>query len=66
MVTITYPRIYHRKIRGDGSKGFVLEGRILSIEGVPSACKTGEFALNRIIGQHPLRLLVAPISLAEV
>lgn len=60
VVTITYPRIYHRKLRGNGSKGFTLEGRILSIDGMPPAYgKVGEFALNRIVGHHPLRMLVA-------
>lgn len=57
-VTINHARIYHRRIRGDGSKGFVLEGRILSIDGAPPAYgKNGEFALTRIIGSHPIRLL---------
>lgn len=59
VVSIVHPAIFHRKIRGDGSKGFVLEGRILSIDGLPPARRyqTGEFALTRIIGRHPIRLL---------
>jgi len=58
IVTVSTPRIYHHRFRGNGSKGFTLEGRILSIDGrLPAYGKVGEFALNRIIGQHPLRLL---------
>lgn len=60
LVTITRPRIYHRRIRGDGSKGFVLEGLVQSIDGLSPACRNqfSEFALNRVIGQHPIRLLM--------
>lgn len=58
-MAVSAPRIYHRRIRGNGSKGFMLEGRLLSIDGMPTVRKVGEFALSRIVGQHPLRLLVA-------
>lgn len=59
MVTVSGCCIYHRRIRGDGSKGFTLEGLVQSIDGLPPAHKNfiGEFALSRIIGHHPLRML---------
>jgi hypothetical protein len=58
-VNMTHPRIYHRPQRGDGSKGFVLDGIVLSIDGLlpPHRTYYGEFALNRIVGHHPVRLL---------
>ncbi len=58
-VTMTHPRIYHRPIRGAGAKGFILDGEILSIDGLrPDAGnRRGEFALSRIIGQNSLRML---------
>jgi hypothetical protein len=60
-VTLTHPQIYHRRLRGDGSKGFVLEGVVLSIDGLPPSHRNyiGEFALNRIVGQMPVHLLAA-------
>lgn len=60
-VTLTHLNIYHRRLRGNGSKGFVLEGRVLSINGLPPAHRNyiGEFALTRIVGRHPIRLLTA-------
>jgi hypothetical protein len=63
-VTLTNPRIYHRRLRGDGSKGFVLEGKILSIDGLRPAgiAKHGEFALTRIVGHHPVRLLAESVA----
>lgn len=58
-VSLTHPRIYHRPMRGAGSKGFMLDGLILSIDGLPPAHRNyhGEFAVNRIIGQNSLRML---------
>ena len=57
-VVITGPNIWHRRHRGNGSKGFVLEGRIVSMDGEPTAYgKWGEFALNRIVGRSPIRAL---------
>ncbi len=58
-VTLTWPNIYHRRLHGDGSKGFMLEGTVLSLDGLPPSHRNyhGEFALTRIIGRHPMRLL---------
>ena len=57
-VTITNPNIWHRRLSGNGSKGFMLEGRIISIDGAPTAYgRVGIFALTRIVGQHTVRLL---------
>lgn len=59
MVTMRQARIYHRPMRGAGSKGFILEGVILSINGLPPSHRNqwGEFAVNKIIGQHSLQML---------
>ena len=58
-VSLTRPRIYHRPVRGAGSKGFMLDGTILSIDGLPPSHRGmwGEFAVNKIIGQNSLRML---------
>lgn len=58
-ITLTSPHIFHRRLCGNGSKGFVLTGEVLSINGLrPGGMnKRGEFALNRIVGHHPVRLL---------
>ena len=62
LVTMAYPTIYHRKHYGEGSKGFVLAGRVLSVDGVPPDRWNlrADFALSRIIGQHPIRILALP------
>lgn len=58
-VTLTRPMIFHRPLRGDGTKGFVLEGAVVSIDGQLPRRRymRAEFVLTRIIGQHPIRLL---------
>lgn len=58
-VTLIGHNIYHRPRRGAGSKGFMLEGMVQSIDGLPPAHRTywAEFAIGRIIGSHPIRLL---------
>ena len=58
-VTMNRARIYHRPIRGAGSKGFMLDGVILSINGLPPSRRNqlGEFAMNKIIGHDSLRML---------
>ena len=59
MVTDTFPCIFHYKNLGRGSKGFFLKVNILSIDGAPPGgiAKYYIFALNKIVGQHPIRIL---------
>lgn len=58
-VTLSRPCVFHRPLRGNGTKGFVLEGTVVAIDGRPSAHRNliAEFVFTRIIGQHPIRLL---------
>ena len=58
-VTLSRPCIFHRPLRGDGTKGFVLEGTVVAIDGRPPARRNlvAEFVFTRIIGQHPIRFL---------
>ena len=62
-VTLAHPTIFHRKQYGRGSKGFVLAGEVMSIEGVVPdrwTRRISAFALSRIIGQHPIKVLALP------
>lgn len=63
-VTLSNPRIFHRRLRGDGSKGFMLEGGLIAIDGRLPARRyqLGEFALTRIVGRHPVRLLAEAVT----
>ena len=66
MVVLDMPHIRHNKLVGDGSKGFMLEGNILAIDGVqPEAyLRRYGFALTRIVGRfrQELLALAAPLS----
>lgn len=55
MVAMKNPRIYHRRKYGNGSKGFVIEGDIISIDGMkPQFGSFGtHFSFNRIIKTAP-------------
>lgn len=68
LVTLAYANVYHRRLRGDGSKGFVLTGEVLSIDGLQPdrRNKRGEFALTRIVGRHPVRALVERVDATEL
>ena len=54
MVVMRYHNIFHHRLTGDGSRGFVLTGEVLSIDGaIPDRwCRrSGAFCLTRIVGQ---------------
>lgn len=64
IITVTgiSPQIFHYKKLGRGSKGFFIRLKILAIDGAPPAgfAKIQNFfALNKIVGQHPIRQLLA-------
>jgi hypothetical protein len=48
-IAMINPRIMHKRKRGNGRKGFVLEGQILSIDGVRPTGRWQELALNRVV-----------------
>lgn len=50
-VMMQYPAIFHYRLMGDGSKGFMLVGKVLSIDGArPRGCRDA-FAMTRIVGR---------------
>ena len=65
-VIMDMPRIYHHRTIGDGSKGFVLEGSVRSIDGARpyGFARHYPFALNRIVGhfKNDFLRLTAPKS----
>ena len=60
-VVLQAPQIWHKPSWGRGSKGFILSGIVLSFDGKqPAKRKSLQwFALNKIIGQHPIRQMLA-------
>lgn len=53
LVVMDMPYIIHDKLAGDGSKGFLLLGNVLSIDGAQPASwqRRGVFAMTRIQGR---------------
>jgi len=58
-VTVTARGLYlrHDPLCGKGSRGFVLDAEILSIDGTPYKGPRGMFSWNRIIGREKLLLI---------
>lgn len=62
-VTVAYPTIFHHPEHGNGSKGFVLAARVLSVDGAPltrlGRMLVREFAMNRIVGRESIKELLS-------
>ncbi len=56
-VVMQGPSFFHNRLMGDGSKGFMLEGRVLSIDGVRPIPCSGMFAMTRIVGRFKQEFL---------
>jgi len=67
-VAISHIHIFHNRLAGDGSKGFVLDGRVLAIDGAPPSgeARHYQFALNRIVGRFQRELLALTTVSEEI